>query len=141
MGFWLVAIAIGAIVITAAYLNYKREQKRRDLFAQWAFANNWSMQPRDASWCGKWNGTPFDDGDHRRACNGNIRALNTRVEWFPSSLIASTFNFNNADYFEVDDPAVGAPVAVDFSSLAPSAPAAGPSSTTQTPPQSGQSPT
>ena len=67
----------------------------------------------------------------RRFYNGNVRALNTRVEAFPSSVIASTFGFKKADYFEVDDPAVRANVAVDFSSLAapPSAP-----------PQTGQQP-
>jgi LemA protein len=59
----------------------------------------------------------------RRFYNSNVRALNTRVEAFPSSIIASMFNFDRADYFEVDDPAVRAPVAVDFSSLAPSPPA------------------
>ncbi|MBV9096973.1 MAG: LemA family protein, partial [Frankiaceae bacterium] len=56
----------------------------------------------------------------RRFYNSNVRALNTRVESFPSSVIASMFNFSKADYFEVDDPAVRAPVAVDFSSLTPS---------------------
>ena len=58
----------------------------------------------------------------RRFYNSNVRALNTRVEAFPSSVIASMFNFGKADYFEVDDPAVRAPVAVDFSSLSPTAP-------------------
>jgi LemA protein len=67
----------------------------------------------------------------RRFYNGNVRALNTRVEAFPSSIIASMFNFTKADYFEVDDPAVRAPVTVDFSSLAPSAPP---------PPQTGHAP-
>jgi LemA protein len=51
----------------------------------------------------------------RRFYNGNVRALNTRVESFPSSLVASTFGFRPAGYFETDDPAVWAPVAVDFS--------------------------
>ena len=50
----------------------------------------------------------------RRFYNGNVRALNTRVEAFPSSLVASTFSFSKAEYFEVDDPAVRAPVAVEF---------------------------
>jgi LemA protein len=53
----------------------------------------------------------------RRFYNGNVRALNTRIETFPSSLVATAFNFAKADYFEVDDPAVRAPVAVDFSSI------------------------
>jgi LemA protein len=51
----------------------------------------------------------------RRFYNGNVRALNTRVEAFPSSLVASTFGFRKAEYFETDDPAVRAPVQVDLS--------------------------
>src|SRR4051812_2322388 len=39
----------------------------------------------------------------RRFYNGNVRALNTRVEAFPSSLIATLFNFSKAEYFEPDD--------------------------------------
>src|SRR4029079_9195695 len=42
----------------------------------------------------------------RRFYNGNVRALNTRVEAFPSSMIAWTFNFKKAEYFEVEDAAV-----------------------------------
>ena len=53
----------------------------------------------------------------RRFYNGNVRALNTRVEAFPSSIIASIFNFEKAEYFEVEEPEVRAPVAVDFSSI------------------------
>jgi LemA protein len=53
----------------------------------------------------------------RRFYNGNVRALNTRVEAFPSSIVASVFNFEKAEYFEVEDPAVRAGVQVDFSSL------------------------
>ena len=50
----------------------------------------------------------------RRFYNGNVRALNTRVEAFPSSVVASSFHFAKADYFEVEDPAVRAPVQVKF---------------------------
>jgi LemA protein len=67
----------------------------------------------------------------RRFYNNNVRALNTRVEAFPSSVIAGMFGFTKADYFEVDDPAERAPVAVDFSSIGSAAPQ---------PPQSGQQP-
>ena len=70
----------------------------------------------------------------RRFYNGNVRALNTRVEAFPSSIVASVFNFEKAEYFELDDPTERAPVAVDFSQL-------GSPPTTQSPPQTGQSPT
>ncbi len=50
----------------------------------------------------------------RRFYNGNVRALNTRVEAFPSSIVASLFGFEKAEYFEVEDPEVRAPVTVDF---------------------------
>ncbi len=50
----------------------------------------------------------------RRFYNGNVRALNTRVEAFPSSIVASAFRVEKAEYFETDDPAVRAPVQVDF---------------------------
>ncbi|HET7311725.1 MAG TPA: LemA family protein [Mycobacteriales bacterium] len=67
----------------------------------------------------------------RRFYNNNVRALNTRVEAFPSSIVAGMFGFTKADYFEVDDPAERAPVNVDFSSLG---------ATPAQPPQSGQQP-
>ncbi|WP_421853228.1 LemA family protein [Oricola sp.] len=41
----------------------------------------------------------------RRYYNGSARELNVRVESFPSNLIANSFNFIKADYFELDDPA------------------------------------
>jgi LemA protein len=50
----------------------------------------------------------------RRFYNGNVRALNTRVEAFPSSLVASLGHFEKAEYFQTDDPAVRAPVQVDL---------------------------
>jgi LemA protein len=76
----------------------------------------------------------------RRFYNGNVRALNTRVEAFPSSLVASVFGFRRADYFEVEDAAVRAPVAVDFSSLAPAAPAPSAPTSESAAPQTGQAP-
>ena len=51
----------------------------------------------------------------RRFYNGNVRALNTRVEAFPSSVIAAAFRFEKAEYFELDDSSVRAPVDVRFS--------------------------
>ena len=45
----------------------------------------------------------------RRFYNGNVRALNTRVEAFPSSIVASMFNFTKAEYFEVEEPVREAP--------------------------------
>jgi LemA protein len=53
----------------------------------------------------------------RRAYNDVVRTLNTRVEAFPSALIASVFHFEKAEYFEVQDAATREPVQVDFSSI------------------------
>jgi LemA protein len=53
----------------------------------------------------------------RRFYNGNVRAYNTRIEAFPSSIVAGLGHFTKEEYFEVEDPAVRAPVAVDFGSL------------------------
>jgi LemA protein len=50
----------------------------------------------------------------RRFYNGNVRALNTRVEAFPSSLVAKTFGFAQAEYFTADDPEVRATPTVSF---------------------------
>lgn len=69
----------------------------------------------------------------RRFYNGNVRAYNTRIEAFPSSVIASRKGWTKEQYFEVDDPQVRGPVNVDFSSL--NAPQASPQQITQAPPQ------
>jgi LemA protein len=50
----------------------------------------------------------------RRFYNGNVRALNTRVQAFPSNLVARTFHFGAAEYFELDDPSARQAVAVDL---------------------------
>jgi LemA protein len=51
----------------------------------------------------------------RRFYNANVRAMNTRVESFPSNLVASVFGFHKEEYFEVEDEAVRSAPAVDFS--------------------------
>ena len=39
----------------------------------------------------------------RRFYNANVRDLNTRIEVFPSNLIASMFGFQPEAFFEIDD--------------------------------------
>jgi LemA protein len=77
----------------------------------------------------------------RRFYNANVRALNTRVEAFPSAVIASMFHFEKAQYFEVEDAATRAPVQVDFSSITGS-PSAGtvPGAPVAAPPDPGAAP-
>jgi LemA protein len=50
----------------------------------------------------------------RRYYNAVVRDLNTRVESFPSNVVANTFGFRAEEYFEVDDPTARGPVQVDF---------------------------
>ena len=79
----------------------------------------------------------------RRFYNGNVRALNTRVEAFPSGIVASLFHFTKAEYFEVDEPEVRAPVSVDFSAIgaaSQSGPQPGPAAPPVDQPQTGQPP-
>ena len=45
----------------------------------------------------------------RRFYNGNVRALNTRIEVFPSNAIASLFSFQKAEFFEVEEAARAVP--------------------------------
>jgi LemA protein len=40
----------------------------------------------------------------RRYYNGAVRQLNTKVESFPSNLVATRFGFRLADYFELENP-------------------------------------
>jgi LemA protein len=50
----------------------------------------------------------------RRFYNGNVRDINTRVEVFPSNLIASMFNFEKEEYFEVESSVIRQVVDVNF---------------------------
>ena len=53
----------------------------------------------------------------RRFYNSNVRAYNTRIDQFPSSIIAGYGKFEKAEYFELLDPVAREPVRVDFSGL------------------------
>ena len=50
----------------------------------------------------------------RRFYNGNVRQMNTRVEVFPSNLIASACGFRQEEFFEVESTAVRQAPAVDL---------------------------
>lgn len=53
-------------------------------------------------------------GQSRRFYNANVRELNTATETFPSVIIANMFGFKAEPYFEVEEAAARAPVAVKF---------------------------
>ncbi len=49
----------------------------------------------------------------RQFYNDSVLRLNTRIETFPSNIVANAFNFEPREYFEADDTSRG-PVSVDF---------------------------
>jgi LemA protein len=53
----------------------------------------------------------------RRFYNANVGDYNTRIEAFPSNLIASSFKFEKAGYFEVKDESVRAVPQVSFGTI------------------------
>jgi LemA protein len=56
----------------------------------------------------------------RRFYNGNVRDMNTRVEVFPSNIIASMFSFGRETFFEVERSAIREVVDVNFTEPEPS---------------------
>ncbi len=50
----------------------------------------------------------------RRFYNANVRDLNTKVESFPSNIIAALFHFANMEFFELEELAARSPVEVKF---------------------------
>ncbi len=53
----------------------------------------------------------------RRFYNANVRTYNTRVESVPSNVIANSFHFEKATYFEVNDPQVRRAPDVNFGEI------------------------
>ncbi len=50
----------------------------------------------------------------RRFYNGNVRDFNITIESFPSSLVASMFNFQKGEFFELKEAVAKEPVKVSF---------------------------
>ncbi len=50
----------------------------------------------------------------RRYYNGTVRNLNIMVESFPSNVVARTFGFSRAEFFEIEDPGDRAVPRVSF---------------------------
>ena len=50
----------------------------------------------------------------RRFFNANVRDLNTRIESFPTNVIASVFKFSKEDFFEVEKAVIRDVVNISF---------------------------
>jgi hypothetical protein len=65
----LLVVLVIAVVAVVAVLAYQADQKRRALLQGFALSNRWTYTARDDSWCERFVGTPFGEGDNRRATN------------------------------------------------------------------------
>ncbi|MDQ1684605.1 MAG: hypothetical protein QOC82_1342 [Frankiaceae bacterium] len=77
MGVFVFVLIAVVVMGLFAYFNYKREQARRGALFQWASANKWQFAVADDALAKRWNGPPFDEGDHRKVRNvivGNWKA-------------------------------------------------------------------
>jgi LemA protein len=50
----------------------------------------------------------------RKYYNANVRTLNTKIETFPTNVVAGMFGFTRAEYFEAEDPQVRQAPQVSF---------------------------
>ncbi|MBI4158469.1 MAG: LemA family protein [Candidatus Yanofskybacteria bacterium] len=50
----------------------------------------------------------------RRFYNTNVMTLNTKVEQFPTNIVANMFGFKKSDFFELNEEAAREPVVVKF---------------------------
>ncbi|NUQ56973.1 MAG: LemA family protein [Candidatus Paceibacter sp.] len=50
----------------------------------------------------------------RRFYNTNVRDLNTKIDVFPSNIVAKMFNFQKQEFFELEEEAAKEPVKVKF---------------------------
>ncbi|HEX4655593.1 MAG TPA: DUF3137 domain-containing protein [Mycobacteriales bacterium] len=57
------------VVAFVAYQSWRQDQRRRQQLLTWAGKNGYTYLPEDDSWCERWTGDPFGEGDHRRAQN------------------------------------------------------------------------
>lgn len=76
--FFLFFIAFAVLVGYLAYRSYQQSKKRAEALMTWATQNGWQFEVEDDSWCQRWNGAPFNEGDHRRARNVIIGQANGR---------------------------------------------------------------
>src|SRR4051812_21915855 len=65
----LVIVGGFALVGVVAYFSYQADKKRRAMLLAYAQSNGWTYTARDDSWCDRFSGSPFGEGDDRTASN------------------------------------------------------------------------
>ena len=62
-------VLAGVGFVALAGYSFWRDSKRRQALAGFAASNRWTYTAEDDSLAVRWNGTPFGEGDRRRARN------------------------------------------------------------------------
>jgi hypothetical protein len=66
----IVLLVVGLCALGAvAYFAYQADKKRRAALQAYALSSGWTYTARDDSWCERFVGSPFGEGDDRRASN------------------------------------------------------------------------
>jgi hypothetical protein len=66
----IVVLVIGiAVVALVAVVSYRMDKKRREALQAFGLSNGWAYSARDDSWCDRFTGAPFGEGDSRTARN------------------------------------------------------------------------
>lgn len=76
-----------------AYRSWQQEQKRRELLMQWATNSGFGYTVEDDSWCARWDGTPFGEGDHRKAQN----VVSGRADQWPFTAFDYSYQTHSTD--------------------------------------------
>jgi hypothetical protein len=66
---FLLVLVAGSVMAGFLVLGYLRDAKRRQALVSYCASMGWSYDAEDDSYTVRWNGTPFDIGDRRRATN------------------------------------------------------------------------
>jgi hypothetical protein len=67
--FPLLLLAFVAFAGLAFWWSWSQAKKRRELFRSFAAGQGWRWIERDDSWTDRFQGTPFQEGDHREVIN------------------------------------------------------------------------
>jgi hypothetical protein len=66
--FLVLGIGIALVIVVAA-VSYRLDKKRRAVLQAFALSSGWTYVASDDSWCDRFAGAPFGEGDNRRARN------------------------------------------------------------------------
>jgi LemA protein len=121
-GVVLIFAAFLAVAVAAVVFSHLAAKKRREAMVAYAAGRGWRFEAEQPMLAARVEAYPdlkassnFLDLQRqltltedriaaaRRFYNGNVRSYNTRVQTFPSNLVAMAFGFRLKDFFELQD--------------------------------------